>query len=101
MHCSFPVTTPIWRELPLLVAMADKLPKKHAWDRETNIGEDIVVSAAPPYLRVATKSGSHVLEQCDFSQAGENAKFLIADRLADWTRVLTSTRAPFAVLNDA
>lgn len=86
-----------WGELPEVVAIADAVPRSHSWMRETSLAEGVIIAVTESRLRVATQSGSHVLDDRDFSQFGVNAKYAIEPRLADWKTVLTNMKATFVV----
>lgn len=84
-----------WEDLPEIVSMADKLPRKYSWHRESSLAEVVAIAATDVSVRIATPSGI-LLEERDWSGKGESAKYYVEAIVADWKTVLTNMKVSFA-----
>lgn len=91
----------IWgyEEVPEIVTMADKMPRKQRWHRETSLGDEVSVIATPFSLTVKTETGL-VLDNRSWAGEGKNAKFCVESRVKDWETVLTNMKAKFKLVQE-
>ncbi|TAL80708.1 MAG: hypothetical protein EPN77_19410 [Candidimonas sp.] len=88
-----------WREIPMLVDIAAKLPRAHWWEVYTSIKEPIVVQRTDHSYEVRT-AGGLCLDSGDFQQDGPNARFRVQSLVLDWSTVLTNMKAEFSIAQD-
>ena len=89
-----------FNELPEIVGMAEKLPRQQIWCRETNLTDEVTVSASATSLRVVT-AGGIALDDRDWSAQGVNAKFYVDAYFKDWQTVLQNMKARFTVCDNS
>ena len=85
-----------WEEIPELVDMARKLPKKYSSSRESSLSEEVLICASSHTLTVTTASGL-VLDSRSWKEDGSNAHFSVEPRVKDWITVLTNMKVRFKV----
>ena len=86
-------------EIPEIVDMAEKLPRKFSWMRETTLIEEVGIYATPSSLNIsAPKFG--LIDNKDWATEGANARFSVQAYLQDWKTVLESMGAKFSVQED-
>jgi len=83
-----------YHELPEIVEMADKIPRRHSWHRETSLTEAVLIAATSNSLSVVTSCGL-VLDHRDWADMGDNAKYYVASRVADWKIALTNMKVGY------
>lgn len=86
----------VWREIPVILEMTDKMPRQQTWHRETNLRKKVTVDVSLDTLRVS--AGDLILEDLDCRHAEENAHFTIDGYLKDWIKVLQCLKADFEVI---
>lgn len=80
-----------WEEIPEIVELAAKVPRKHSWGTEAAIFEPVCIEQGAHTLTVRTQGGT-VLDLRDFSEKGDNARFSVQAYAEDWKRVLTNSK---------
>ena len=84
-----------YEEIPQIVEMSKKLPRKHEWYDETCLTEHVHIDRTQHSVIVRTTGGT-VLDERDFSELGEGAHYAVDAYVADWTTVLTNMKAKIA-----
>jgi hypothetical protein len=76
----------LWEELPELVLMAEAVPRKYKWNRESSLQEPVILRSTDNSLTVLTESGL-VLSQFDGGDS-PYVKYEIEAKLKDWNTIL-------------
>jgi hypothetical protein len=80
-----------YEDLPLIVEMANKIPRQYNWHRETSLTEVVSIITTESTLSVVTPSGL-ILDKQDWSVHGANAKFCVEAYVKDWKTVLSNMK---------
>jgi len=83
-----------WGNIPEIVDMANKMPRKYSWDRKTSLQENVIMQVSEDAIKVSTPSGL-VLDDRNWSEHGKAAKHYVEARANDWTTVLTNLNVHF------
>ncbi|AJZ56184.1 hypothetical protein [Paraburkholderia fungorum] len=84
-----------YEEIPEIVDLAAKLPRKASWSHETDITEPVHIDKSASTFTVRTGSG-RVIDQRDFHETGEGAIYRVEAYVEDWKTVLTNMCATVA-----
>lgn len=83
-----------WEEIPQIVDISAKVPRQYSYSMEASIAGPVSIEASERTFSVKTQDGT-VLDQVDFSEHGESAKWAVAAYADDWKRVLTNSKLAF------
>jgi hypothetical protein len=76
-----------YEQIPEIVDLAAKLPRKTSWSNEANISEPVHVEQTTTSLSVKTASG-RMIDQRHFAEHGDAAKHYVEAYAEDWKKVL-------------
>lgn len=87
----------IWQEIPEIVDMAIKVPKKYRWERKAmgNVGK-VTIARDQYSIKVLGENGV-VYEDRSWKECGQNAVFAVDAFVADWEIVFKSMGVMFSV----
>lgn len=87
----------IWEEIPEIVDMAIKVPKKYRWERKamSDVGK-VTITRDQCSIKVQGENGV-VYEDRSWEECGQNAIFAVDAMVTDWPVVLKSMGVTFAV----
>lgn len=87
----------IWGDVPLLVEMADLMPRSHNWSRETSLKYPIMIHADKGTLSVMAPD-SNLLAKYDFGVEDRLAKACVRAHINDWKTVIGNMRGAYAII---
>ncbi|WP_321935501.1 hypothetical protein [Paraburkholderia sp. J8-2] len=77
-----------WEEVPLIVEMFEKLPKRHSWSIESCLAESVVCEKTPNSFTVRTETGTPIDAVKFDDKQPETARYAVAAVEHDWLKVL-------------
>lgn len=87
----------IWGDVPLLVEMADLMPRSHNSSRETSLKDPVMIHADKGTLSVST-TGGNLLAKYDFGAKDCLAESCVRAHINDWKTVIGNMRGAYAVI---
>lgn len=85
-----------YEQIPEIVDLAAKLPRKAWWSNEADISEPVHVEQTTTTLAVRTTSG-RIIDQRDFAEHGAAAKYYVESYAEDWKKILVSSHVTLSV----